>query len=479
MQPTIAELMAALPEAPEHEDDASQGELLHLLTEKLSKRPVPVSSLKRFSLLGSLQAKVAVAYFFYWLRSWFGNKEDQKKQLSETHLRAAVQILDSMSYLRGAVMKIGQTLANFPDLVPQELAETLGTLHFEAPPMHYSLIREQLHDELGGDPEDIFAEFDQQAFAAASLGQVHRARLKNGEEVAVKIQYPGIARTIRADFRNLEPLLLPARFTRDWDSTRAQIDYVRRTLERETDYEYEARTLEKARALFHEEDGIVVPRVFSEHSTRRVLTMERLPGCHLKEFLKRNPPQELRDHFGEKLMRAWFRLLYAGRMCYVDWHAGNFLFMNDGKLGLLDFGCLQEYTDEDWELMRIGDRGLTTGSREDRLDFVKRWNSLGDTDRGEDFWRLVDEYTEWAFASRTQEVYDYGDAEQFLRGARLFGEFMRKRYTSGHPSSPEIGRWEFSCRGILLQLRARVRVQDIAEEEIVATGWPRDYARSG
>ena len=152
MQPTIAELMAALPEAPEHEDDASQGELLHLLTEKLSKRPVPVSSLKRFSLLGSLQAKVAVAYFFYWLRSWFGNKEDQKKQLSETHLRAAVQILDSMSYLRGAVMKIGQTLANFPDLVPQELAETLGTLHFEAPPMHYSLIREQLHDELGGDP---------------------------------------------------------------------------------------------------------------------------------------------------------------------------------------------------------------------------------------------------------------------------------------------------------------------------------------
>ncbi len=473
MQPTIAELMAALPEAPEHEDDASQGELLHLLTEKLSKRPVPVSSLKRFSLLGSLQAKVAVAYLFYWLRGWFGNKEDRKKQLSETHLRAAVQILDSMSYLRGAVMKIGQTLANFPDLVPQELAETLGTLHFEAPPMHYSLIREQLHDELGGDPEDIFAEFDQQAFAAASLGQVHRARLKNGEEVAVKIQYPGIARTIRADFRNLEPLLLPARFTRDWDSTRAQIDYVRRTLERETDYEYEARTLEKARALFHEEDGIVVPRVFSEHSTRRVLTMERLSGCHLKEFLGRNPPQELRDHFGERLMRFWFRLFYAGRMSYVDWHAGNFLFMEDGKLGVVDFGCLHEYSDEEWEFMRIADRGLTTGGREDRLDFIKLWTG-SDESRGEDFWRLMDEFTDWSWGK--PGLYDFGDEEEFLRGARMFGEFIRKRYTRGQPCSPMIGRWELGYRGFLLQLRARVNTRRLANEEVGATGWRRDYA---
>ena len=97
MQPTIAELMAALPEATEHEEDVSQGELLHLLTEKLSKRPVPVGSLKRLSLLGSLQAKVAVAYFFYWLRGWFGNKEERKKQLSETHLRAAKDSLEGLS----------------------------------------------------------------------------------------------------------------------------------------------------------------------------------------------------------------------------------------------------------------------------------------------------------------------------------------------------------------------------------------------
>lgn len=479
MLPTLADLMAALPEGEERDDRAPDDELLRVLAEKLSGKPLPAGSLKRLSLLGSLQAKIAVAYLFYWIRGWFKSPEERKRQLSETHLRTAVRILDSMSYMRGAVMKIGQTLANFPHLVPQELTETLEKLHFEAPPMHYSLIREQLQDELGGDPEEVFSEFDTEAFAAASLGQVHRARLQSGEVVAVKVQYPGIARTIRADFRNLEPLLLPARLTRDWESTKAQIDYVRRSLERETDYESEARFQEKARALFHDEDGIVVPRVFSQYSTRKVLTMDLLPGCHLLGFLKRDPPQELRDRLGEKLMRAWYRLFYSGRLNYIDWHPGNFLFTEDGKLGLLDFGCMQEFTDDEWELMRLSDRALTTGRPEDRLEFVKSWTRLRDEDRDENFWKIIEEYLAWSWRSRTEDAYDFGDGEEFLRGIKLFGELFRKRYTRGHPSSPLVSRWEFAYRAVLFRLRARVRIRDLAEEEIVATGWPRDDYKPG
>src|SRR6185503_4184033 len=143
------------------------------------------------------------------------NADENKRLLAETHWRTAVRVLDSMSYLRGAVMKVGQTLANFPDIVPREFVQTLEQLHFQAPPMHWSLLREMVHNELGDDPENLFASFDKRAFAAASLGQVHRARLKTGEEVAVKIQYPGIARTVREDFRNLVPFLLPARLSKD------------------------------------------------------------------------------------------------------------------------------------------------------------------------------------------------------------------------------------------------------------------------
>ena len=148
-------------------------------------------------------------------------------------------------------MKVGQTLANFPDIVPREFVETLEKLHFTAPPMHWSLLQEMVFNELNEDPENLFATFDKRAFAAASLGQVHAARLKTGEAVAVKIQYPGIARTIREDIRNLSLCLLPGRLTRDWDSIKDQLEDLRVRLERETDYEQETALLERARALFH------------------------------------------------------------------------------------------------------------------------------------------------------------------------------------------------------------------------------------
>src|SRR2546423_10975165 len=161
---------------------------------------------------------------FYWLRGWFKGADESKRLLAETHWRTAMRILDSMSYLRGAAMKVGQTLANFPDIAPREFVQTLERLHFDAPPMHWSLLREMVHNELGDDPENVFAAFDKRAFAAASLGQVHRARLASGEDVAVKIQYPGIARSIAEDFRNLSLFMLPARLTADWENTKEQFD---------------------------------------------------------------------------------------------------------------------------------------------------------------------------------------------------------------------------------------------------------------
>src|SRR6266550_1549024 len=196
--PTVAQLIKAL---PEHEDTDRSSAATALAESSL--RPVPVGRLRRMGLLGTLQAKIAAAYLFYWIRGWFKNAADKERLLAETHWRTAARVLDSMNYLRGATMKVGQTLGNFPDIVPEEFVQTLEKLHFAAPPMHWSLLREMVYNELGDDPENLFASFDKRAFAAASLGQVHRAQLKTGEEVAVKIQYPGIARSIREDFRNL------------------------------------------------------------------------------------------------------------------------------------------------------------------------------------------------------------------------------------------------------------------------------------
>src|SRR5215831_12407152 len=176
--PTIAQLMRALPE------DRGEGDRLERMVEPLasaSMRPVPVGRLRRLGLMGTLQAKIASAYLFYWVRGCFQNAGDREQSLAEAHWKTAARVLDSMGYLRGAAMKIGQTLANFPDIVPKEFVETLDQLHYTAPTMHWALLREMVQNELGDDPENLFGSFSQRAFAAASLGQVHGARLKSGE----------------------------------------------------------------------------------------------------------------------------------------------------------------------------------------------------------------------------------------------------------------------------------------------------------
>ena len=360
MSPNVAELVAALADLESDEESARQDPLREALAD-LTRRPGPEGALRRLWAFGGLQAQVALAYLAYWVRSWFLGADRRERELAEAHLRAAIKMLRTMGYLRGAATKLGQALANFPDIVPDQIVETLERLHFEAPPMHFALLREHVRDELGREPEEAFATFDPRAFAAASLGQVHRATLKSGEDVAVKIQYPAIGRSIRSDFRNLSAFLLPLRLGRGWEPMKAQIEEVRRVIEQETDYQREAEWQRRARSLFHEDDPILVPRVHDELSTRRVLTMEYLDGVHLPAFLAGNPPQERRDHFGGLIVQAGCRLHYAGRLLYADPHPGNYLFRADGRLGLLDFGCVRPYTDREWECNRLADLAIRGG----------------------------------------------------------------------------------------------------------------------
>lgn len=332
--------------------------------------------------------------------------------------------------------------------------------------------------DLGDDPENLFAAFDRKAFAAASLGQVHRAKLRSGEDVAVKIQYPGIGRTIGADFRNLVSFLLPARLSRDWENTKAQWDDLRLRLEQETDYEREAAMLERARSLFDESDGIVVPRVCRDYCTPRVLTMERLEGRHLDAFLATNPSQSVRNEFARRMLRAWYRLMYSGRLLYLDMHPGNYLFMDDGRLGVLDFGCMIEIDDDLWDLFRKMDRPLTTGDRNERIESIKEWSWISDAPEEQDRVRLGEEYADWSWHSRyCGGEFDFGDEADFRRGIDLFIEMVRRRYSRARPCTPMIARQQFGWRSMLYQLKANVDVAQIAEEEVQATGWDRsDYA---
>jgi predicted unusual protein kinase regulating ubiquinone biosynthesis (AarF/ABC1/UbiB family) len=206
--------------------------------------------------------------------------------------------------------------------------------------------------------------------------------------------------------------------------------------------------------------------------------MERLGGVHLDQFLAAGPPQELRDAFAEKMLRAWYRMLYAGRVLYVDLHPGNFLFMDDGRLGVIDFGCMVELDDGLWELFRKMDRALTTGEREARIAVLKEWSMVGDDPADADRLRLADEFTEWSWRARASgRPFDFGDAADFRRGIDLFVEMVRRRYSRGCPSSPMMARNTFAVRAMLYRLRANINVAPIAEQEVRAAGWDRsNYA---
>ena len=468
MPPTIAELVEALPydEGDDHDEQSSE-QLLRELVSTVSTRPVPTGRLSRLWSLGTLQAKIAAAYLAYWVRSSYAGADEKERRLNETHLKAAIQLLGGMTYLRGAIMKVGQTLASYPDILPSQFIETLETLHFEAPPMHFSLLRELVERELGGDPEDVFDDFETTAFAAASLGQVHRARLKSGRPVAVKIQYPNIARSIRSDFRNLSAFLLPMRLSGDWDNLKEQFEEMRRVLELETDYEQEARFMRTARSAFGEDDEIVVPRVYDEYSTRRVLTMDYLDGLHVGDFLATNPTQERCDRHGSQIALATLRLYYRERLTYADPNPGNFIFLPDGRLGLIDFGCCRVLNDEEWAWSRQGDDAINAGPQE-RRETVIRGAALteaqrSDTDRIEHLERI----SAWLWEPfRAQGPFDFGDETYLKGGIELITESMRRRYVRSMPVLNWLLRLFFGFRALAYRLGARIDVRCLYDQEV-------------
>lgn len=425
----------------------------------------------RLWTLGTMQAQIAAAYASMWVSNLFAGSDAQRLQLVETHLAAAMRLVGGMVYLRGAVMKVGQALAAYPNLVPEEIASTLERLHFNAPPMHFALVREQLENELERSVGEAFAEFDERAFAAASLGQVHRARLHSGERVAVKIQYPGIARTIDSDLRNLAVVVAPLRFTRDWDCVSAQLDDVCRVLTAEVDYAAEADALDRARKLFSDEEGIVVPRVFREYSTARVLTMELIDGVHVDSWLARNPSQEERDAFGEKIYTSQFRFYYAGRCDYADPHPGNYLFLDDGRLGVIDFGCVRPYDAAEFALLGEIDHAFFEGSERVRAMLIRYCDLSPAEAEDERRMALMDESYRWTVEPLLHSRFDFGDAEHLRIGIDIMARAVTRRYTRSHPMQLYLSRTLIGLRSLLHRMRARVPVRDIHVRELQRSGW--------
>jgi aarF domain-containing kinase len=296
---------------------------------------------RRAFRVAAMGAGVTGSYLGYLAQSAFLNKDEKAKRLKHTHTKAAKRVTDGMLAMKGPAMKLGQALSLHHDILPEETLAELATLQMRAPGMHASLVNAQFRASMGRDPDDVYAKFEPKPFAAASLGQVHRATLKDGKAVAVKIQYPGIRDAIKNDFTWFRNVSKPAQLSRYIPAeTLAELE---EQIVAECDYVREAENVAFFKKGLSSLPWVELPTVHRALSTDRVLTMSMVPGMHLDDFLATRPSQALRDRVGERLFELFYVQLLRLEALHADPHWGNYLFRADGSIGVVDFGCVKYF----------------------------------------------------------------------------------------------------------------------------------------
>src|SRR5271170_954963 len=305
---------------------------------------------RRAIKIGGLASQVGSSYLWSSLRRPFLDEPSRDRERLDTHIRNARRIVESSTQLRGAFMKLIQMLSMRSDLLPAEAIDILKTTRSSVPAMDYGMIADQIKRELGRRPEQLFASFEPEAFAAASLGQVHRARLKNGDEVAVKVQYPGVADAVEQDLRNLKLLLrtlqaIAGDVMRQKIDTRTIFAEIQERLREELDYVNEARNINEFRRLLADDPEIMLPRVVKDLSSRRVLTMSYLDGYLLSDVMSPAADFELRQWLSRKYYALVWRQVLEFGVLHTDPNPGNYLVTYHPKLVVLDFGSIRRFSE--------------------------------------------------------------------------------------------------------------------------------------
>ncbi|WP_166254404.1 ABC1 kinase family protein [Marinobacter salicampi] len=307
----------------------------------MAKKPVTSRSGRFFKLAG-MTASVAGQYAGQRARRFMGREESEETR-SEQYSRMADQLVDTLGELKGAVMKVGQIASQTQDFLPKEFSNALQKLQKEAPPMPFEIILQQVESELGKPVGELFEHLDATPYAAASIGQVHRARLHGGKEVIVKVQYPGVDDSCDSDLKQLRMALrLGGLLKMPKESVDQLFAEIRIRLKEELDYENEAVNLAAFQQFHREDHWIKIPTVIASHSARRVLTMELVEGDHISEVTPERYNQDTINTIGHRIFTMMADELFRHHCIHGDPHAGNFAFRPDGTIVLYDFGCVKK-----------------------------------------------------------------------------------------------------------------------------------------
>ncbi len=322
---------------------------------------------------------------------------DEEKRLqarSEMMQDVGIQIAETLGEMKGAVMKVGQIASQYKDVFPPEVATALEKLQKDAPPMPYAQIRMQVERELKAPINELFTEFEEVPFAAASIGQVHRAILPSGQKVVVKVQYPDVDENCDSDLKQVRMALKVAGVLNMSRKLQEQLfDEIRQSLHDELDYIKEAHNLLVFGAFHADDEGLIIPKVISSHSTKRILTLTEEMGESLTTAATWD--NSVKQKIAQRLFHFSAGQLFGLYRMHCDPHPGNFAFREDGSVVAYDFGGIRSYSNAEVQLFRRfayhAVKGDTTALEQDLLalgirrddeknvpgEFYQQWLAIG------------------------------------------------------------------------------------------------------
>lgn len=420
------------------------------------------SSGKRFLKLAGMTASIASKSVTNSIRNLTADEEQKNAARSQLFQDIGIQIADTLGEMKGAVMKVGQIASQYKDIFPPEVAKAIAKLQRQAPAMPFAAIQQQVEKELGKPLNQIFSSFETEPFAAASIGQVHRAILPNGQAVVVKVQYPGVDQACESDLKQVRlALRLMGVLKIDKKLQDQLFKEIQDSLSAELNYEIEAQNLEVFKT-FHEklDQQVIIPTVYKDYSSRRVLTLSYEKGESIETASTWSV--ETRNQIGRRIVRALGQEIFFLRRFHCDPHPGNFAFREDGSVIIYDYGSVKTLSPEIVQHFK----SLVNAARQENIaqveDLLVELKALAEKEKFPD-----ELYSQWIeiLLRPLSTHYDFAENSSHHDGMRLVKKSLK--YWDVFKPSPDtlmVNRTVSGHYWNLIHLKVHDNLNDLFEE---------------
>lgn len=421
---------------------------------------IPTGKVERAGKFVTTGLKVGANYIKHYTKKLI----DPSVSRDELHADNAEDIYDTLSNLKGSALKVAQMLSMDKGMLPKAYSDRFAMSQYSAPPLSGPLVVNTFMKTLGKTPAQLYDKFEMQASNAASIGQVHKAE-KGGKELAVKIQYPGVASSVKSDLAIVKPFAVRLVGMSEVDMDK-YFDEIEGKLLEETDYRLELRRSIEAAASCAHIPNLVFPTYYPELSSDRIITMDWLKGLHLKEFLAQHPSQEVRNGIGQALWDFYQFQVHALKKVHADPHPGNFLMREDGTVGVFDFGCIKEIPEDFYTnyFLLVDKEVLKDEARRRAIYTNLEMIHPSDSEKEVEFFSgLFQKMIDMLTLPFTVEEFDFGD-ESYFEGIYEYMDYVsnlkevkESKVARGSRHSLYVNRTYFGLYSILSDLRAKVQ----------------------